>query len=422
MDRPAVRALYGKAPVAALSLLRVLASALLFAAALSAAEGQPGSVTVFDREARYLYFPAQAQPPAPVAVLLESESSPWQQALTGLGWNVLKPQTPVSGDWGVKALEAMLANISKSGSTDPDRVFLIALGEFTPMAFYAASRAPHLWAGTLGVGGSPGPAIESNRLFGANTQALTVLWVMPKERDEMLDSYRARLSEAKFRFQVVASPEEALRTLSSLRRDPYPALVDCETGTSAFSRCYWLELTRADPKQRNDALLSSRVKPGPGAYLALGPFGYKITAEGPGVLVEWLPENYDGPLKIGDRITALDGKPVADAKDYLNRLEGIREEKPVAVMIQRGKDRKRVETHYRLARREETFTSRIQGQYLPDSREILLVTRAAAELRIDVPPQWAGAAVNWNGDISGKVDAPGCWMLSRAGLRRCQAP
>src|SRR2546426_12676044 len=89
-----------------------------------------------------------------------------------------------------------------------------------------------------------------------------------------------------------------------------------QTCALPISRCYWIEMTKFDPKQRNDVLKSTRVAPGSGASLALGPFGYDPLAEGAGVLVGWLPANYHGPLKLNDRIVSVAGKELRDGRDY----------------------------------------------------------------------------------------------------------
>src|SRR5204862_1221910 len=94
----------------------------------------------------------------------------------------------------------------------------------------------------------------------------------------------------------------------------------------------------------NDVLKSTRVQPGAGASLDLGGFGFNTQAEGPGVLVTWLPERYSGPLKLNDRIVSIGGKKIRDARDYVEQMDQTTEEKPVAVMVQRGKDHIRLET------------------------------------------------------------------------------
>jgi hypothetical protein len=62
-------------------------------------------------------------------------------------------------------------------------------------------------------------------------------------------------------------------------------------------------------------LVSTRVQPvGSGASLDVGGFGYDRTAPGPGALVTWLPPNYQGPLKLNDRIVSVGGKAITDGE------------------------------------------------------------------------------------------------------------
>jgi hypothetical protein len=178
------------------------------------------------------------------------------------------------------------------------------------------------------------------------------------------------------------------------------------------NRCYWIRIARFDAGQRNDVLLSTRVRPGSGASLALGGFGYRPSAPGPGVLVEWLPERYKGPLKLQDRIVSLAGQAVADAAAYASLLEGMTEEKGVAVLVQRGKERLRLETKIVLPKREEALTARVQAEYFPDEKDVLVITRGVGELRLDLPKYWLPAHLNWNGADMGSADEPGCWLLS----------
>jgi hypothetical protein len=103
----------------------------------------------------------------------------------------------------------------------------------------------------------------------------------------------------------------------------------------------------------------------------------------------------------------------------MNLMDEYREEKTVVVMIQRGKDRKRMDTRINLPKREEMVTGRVQGQYLADSKEILLGSRGVGQLRIQVPPQWAGATINWNGDTAAKDAKEGCWNLGPTGGKPC---
>src|SRR5438045_5065258 len=211
--------------------------------------------------------------------------------------------------------------------------------------------------------------------------------------------FRQKLSSVEFNFETrpQASVDQVLDWLAKHRRAPFPLTVDCETGNPGFARCYWIEMTKFDPKKRNDVLKSTRVAAGSGASLAIGPFGYDPMAPGPGALVGWLPPNYHGPLQLDDRIVSVAGKEVADGREYARLLDEITEDKQVAVLVQRGKQRTRLETKILLPKREELITARVQGRYLPDQKEIFVVSRAVTAMRIHIPAEWAPASVSWNG-------------------------
>ena len=92
--------------------------------------------------------------------------------------------------------------------------------------------------------------------------------------------------------------------------------MDCESHSQAFARCYWLEVTQPNPRRKNDVVPSTRVRAGTGASLDLGGFGYDPADKGPGAQVVWLPENYQGPLKLKDRIIAVGGVDIKDGREY----------------------------------------------------------------------------------------------------------
>lgn len=384
------------------------------------ADTQRGKVTVAGRDVEYVFVRRDVA--APLAIVLFTSPDPALNAIGAKNWNLLVPQTAIAGDWGVKALEALAAEAGKDQKVLIDHQYLIAAGDLSWMAFYAASRSPALFAGTLAFGGNPKAAIDSNRLFGANTAETPVYWVHPQGNPDVLGRIRSRLTAAGFRFEIPESLEAGLAKLGERRQEAFPATVDCETGNPAFGRCFWLEIVSLDAAKRNDAFPATRVAPGSGAFLGVGPFGYDPGAPGPGVEVGWLPGDYKGPLQRGDRIVALEGKTVDNAAAYMNLMDEYREERDVVVMVQRGKERKRLETRILLPRREESFTGRAQGQYLPDSKEILIGSRGVGELRVSVPPQWAGAAINWNGETAARDVKEGCWDLGPAGGKPCPAP
>lgn len=386
---------------------------VLGAATLAGFETQTLHVTVAGRDVPFGFQPSQVA--APLAVVLGLSADP------GLPthWNVAVPQAALAGDWGVKVLEAVVAEASRNQKVLTDRVYLIAGGDLSSMAFYAASRSPALFAGAVALGGNPKSAIDSNRLFGGNTANTPVFWVGPQGNRELLNLVRTRLRAAEFRYQEVATPADAIARLGELKFDPFPVATDCETGSPLFGRCFWVEILSLDAAKRNDAFRTTRVQPGSGASLGIGPFGYDPAVPGPGAVVGWLPEGYKGPLAIGDRIVSVEGKPVENGAAYLQLMEEYTDEKAIVVMVQRGKDRKRLETRIALPKREEMVTGRLQGQYLADSREILLGSRGVGRLRLYVPPQWAGASVNWNGDAVGAVPKEGCYTVDASGLHGC---
>ncbi len=385
---------------------------------LPAAEAQPLRVNVAGREAAFVLQEANVAAPL-VVVLAGAQDAAALQSLTKKNWNFAVPQTACLGDWGVKALEAIVAEAVKYPKVLTDRVYLVAAGEFAWMAFYAASRSPALFAATVAVAGSPKPAMDSNRLFAGNSMNTPVYWVRPAGPGALQDLLLSRLRAANFRVQTVATLDEAMEKAQHQALDAFPVMADCESGNMAFGRCFWVEITALDAAKRNDAFASSRVNPGSGASLSIGPFGYDAGASGPGVVVGWLPESYKGPLQRDDRILAVDGKPVEDGLAYLRLMDEFRDEKSVSVMVQRGKDRKRIEARIQLPKREELVTGRAQGQYLADSKEILLGSRGVGRLRVYVPPQWAGSSINWNGETVGTAGKEGCWSLGPDGLHGC---
>jgi hypothetical protein len=170
-------------------------------------------------------------------------------------------------------------------------------------------------------------------------------------------------------------------------------------------------MTKFDGAERNDVLSSTRVQAGTGASLDLGGFGFNPQAEGPGVLVTWLPEHYSGPLKLNDRIVSIGGAKLRDAREYVDLMDKTGEEKPVAVMVERGKDRMRLETRIVLPRRPSSITARVQGQRLVDLKEVQIVSRAVTQMRVTLPAEWLPAVINWNGSEVVKADASGCWLL-----------
>jgi hypothetical protein len=393
----------------------------LIAAALDAQDlPKEAKISTQGVELRYLYASAGATH-APLLFLLPGsmDDAPaqklfahWRPLAAEAKWNLVVPFIAGVSDQAVKAVEAVVADAKKRiPGVDEDRIYLAGQGASTPEVFYNVSRQPDLWAAALAIQGSPLQAINTFRLFGANTKEAPLLWIAPAPE---VDMYRKKLTDAGFNFESrpEASVEQVFQWLAKHRRAAFPLSVDCETGNPAFARCYWIEMTKFDPKKRNDVLKSARVVPGSGASMAIGPFGFDPLAEGPGALVAWLPPNYHGPLKLNDRIVSVAGKELRDGREYAQYMDTIEDEKPVAILVQRGKERVRLETRIVLPKREEVITARIQGRYLPDQKELLIISRAVTQARIRIPAEWTPLSVSWNGLDVMKAESAGCWTLS----------
>ncbi len=215
---------------------------------------------------------------------------------------------------------------------------------------------PDLWRAVLAIGGNPKIAIDTNRLYAANTQLVPVLWIVPPESKDAMDVLRHKLEVSGYNLEMRTGEGftlgQALDWLASKRRDPVPYKIDCETGSPAFPRCYWATIVKIDPSRRNDALPTTRMPPGSGASLTLGPFGFNPSDPGPGLRVVYLPPDYKGKLKLEDRIVSVGGRAIRDARDYLEMMDQINEEKTVPVIVQRGKERQRLETRNAQPRRD----------------------------------------------------------------------
>ncbi len=353
---------------------------------------------------------------SPLLVLLGGDAKVWQAACQERGWQFLMPESEgarKSADERTKALAAAVEDAEKRLPVDPGRVYLGAQGAAVSMLFYVAGRMPDLWAAAVAVGGSPRAAIDSNRLFAANTTNLPVLWLFANKEEEPLGK---KLQSAGFNLEwrelADAKPATIFEWLSAHQRDAFPAKVDCETGSPQFTHCYWVEVTKFDPAESNDVLDSTRVAPlGSGAVLAIGPFGYNPADPGPGVLVTSLPEKYAGPLKLNDRIVELGGKKLKDALEFAQILYQTTEEKPVVVMVERGQEHVRLETRIDMAPRAELVTARVRAQYLPDLHEVEVVSRAITQMKLTLPEAWMPARITWNGTEVGNSRTAGCWLL-----------
>ena len=358
--------------------------------------------------------PSSKKTPA-VALLDAGDIVQWQNWTRELGWQTIAPPSAPGTDIDtrVRALAAAVEAAIQGGSVDAGRVYIVGRGDMSAAVFYAISRAPDLWAAGAALGGSPKAALDTNRIFSANFNLAPVLWISGDEGKPMVEKLTA--AKLNLEWQPASSGANAagiFEWLAKHTRDAFPLAIDCETNAPVFSRCYWIQPTKFDANERNDVLASTRIAGGTGAALDLGGFGFKADDPGPGIGVTSLPDKYPGPLKTGDRLIALDGKPLANARQYLDLMEKATEERPAVVTVQRGKERVRVETHITLPRRETGVTSRVEAQYLPADKEIQIVSRTITEMRVTVAPDWAPATLLWNGLALENLKEAGCWLLS----------
>lgn len=346
----------------------------------------------------------------------------WAAIAADLRWKLSIP----TGDLNPLALKKAVEEAREKGGVDANRVYLLGIGDAAPAVFYAVSRLPQIWAAAVAVNGNLRALIQSNHLFAANSRNVPLLWLLNPETEKAEAWSLQRLKDAGFRFEVRQGEKltlkEPLDWFEGKRRNPAPKQVECETGLLPFTRCYWLEIAKVDPAQKNDVLQSTRVKPGSGASLAAGNFGYNPAAPGPGVVVSWLPPDYQGPLKLEDRILSLGGKAIADAAGYERLLDPLNEERPIALVVQRGRERLRIETRVVIARRDENFTAQIRGEFNPETRDLFVITRGVGEVKLNLPEEFVPAKVNWNGNQMGDLDKAGCYMLGAKATPCASAP
>jgi len=133
-----------------------------------------------------------------------------------------------------------------------------------------------------------------------------------------------------------------------------------------------------------------------------------------------------GTAPTGRPHVELAGKEIRDGRQYAETMDQTTEEKPVAIMLERAKERRRVETRIVVPKRAELVTVRVQAQFLADSRELLVITRGVTELRVTLPDYWVPCPINWNGIRLGKPTAPGagCWPRAarRASANEASSP
>ena len=66
-----------------------------------------------------------------------------------------------------------------------------------------------------------------------------------------------------------------------------------------------------------------------------------------------------------------------------------------------------------IPRRDPVLTARVEAQYLPEDKEIQIVSRTIQEMRVTIPSHWApDSKLFWNGLVLEKVETPGCLVLT----------
>ena len=355
-----------------------------------------------------------AKKPA-LAVIDRADAAHWQAVAEEAGWTAIvaeaAPGDPI--DKRVLALAAAVRGAIQTGGVDAARVYVAGRGESAGWVLYTISRLPDLFAAGLAVGGSPEVALATGRIFTANFTNSPVLWVTENDADEATaEKLKAAGVWMEWRAAKDMKNADVLAWLAARAREPFPLEVDCETDSPTFASCFWLEPGKFDVNERNDVLPRTLVAAAAPAALDLGAFGYKPDDPGPGVLVSHLPAKYSGPLKVGDRIAELDGRPIADAREFQNMMAQANQERRAVVMVQRGKERTRIETRILVPHRDFVPTARVQGKYDPAQRQITIISRSVTEMRVTVPEAWAGASLWWNGLSLEKIDQPGCVRLT----------
>jgi predicted esterase len=354
--------------------------------------------------------------PAPAIALMDAADAPqWQTWTAPLGWQVIAAEGGADKniDLRVLSLGEKVQTAIQSGAVDASRVYLAGRGEAAAAVFYAIARMPDLWAAAVALGGSPKPAIDTGRMFAANFKNVPVLWISGDDGKVLVDKLAA--AKIHVEWQPASSGANAasvFQWLAKHKRDEFPSPIDCETLSPQFARCYWIQMTKFDAAERNDVLPSTRVPGGSGAALDLGGFGWKVDDTGPGILVSSLAEKYSGPLKLNDRIVAIDGKPIENAKAFQELLEKVTDESHAVATVQRGKERIRIETRFLVPRRDANVSARVQAEYLPAEKMIQIISRTVTEMRVNIPPAWVPGSLMWNGLPLEEMKEPGCWALA----------
>jgi hypothetical protein len=360
---------------------------------------------------------AWTQPAAknPVIALVDaSDAEGWKSLTAGSNWQIVfAPADPDANiDKRVQTLVAAVDEAVKAGSADPNRVYVAGRGDAAAMVFYAISRVPDRWAAGVALGGSARAAIDTNRIFAVNFTNTPVLWASAGANDA---DAAAKLKDGglniEWRTSSGLTNASVLDWMAAHVRAEFPVSVDCETNSPTFASCYWVQPTKFDGAERNDVLPNTLLAGDNGSALDLGGFGYRATDPGPGVTVAFLPEKYSGPLKVGDRLEAMDGKPIDNAHQLMLTLSKADATRNTVVMVQRAKDRLRIETRIVVPHRDPVVTARVKAEYLADFHQIVLISRSVTEMRVTLPPEWIPGDLLWNGLTLENVKAAGCYTL-----------
>ena len=349
-----------------------------------------------------------------IALLDSADAAQWQTWTKDSGWRILTApiEEEASLDKRVQALAAKVAESVQGGAADPARVYIAGRGEAAAAVFYAIARIPDRWTAGVALGGSPKAAIETNRIFAVNFNNAPVLWASAGPEDQSFaEKLKAAGINVTWRPAAGLTNAALLQWLGSHVGAETPLSIDCETNSPTFGSCYWIQMTKFDAAERNDVLTATLVPSEPAPILDVGAFSYKGDDPGPGVGIVFLPERYSGPLKVGDRIVSLDGKPIENSRHYLQMIAQATESRNAVIMVQRAKDRIRIETRILVPRRDPVVTARVKANYLPEYHQIEIITRSVTEMRVTVPPAWIPGDLLWNGLTLENVKTAGCYAL-----------
>jgi hypothetical protein len=95
----------------------------------------------------------------------------------------------------------------------------------------------------------------------------------------------------------------------------------------------------------------------------------------------------------------------------MQTLEKADTTRSAVVMVVRGKDRIRVETRIVVPRRDPVVTARVKAEYMPESHQIILISRSVTEMRVTIPAEWIPGDLLWNGLTLENVKTAGCYAL-----------